>query len=224
MIDALQILTDDTCYAGIWKSWFLKGLLWRLQAPEWDLYVLKPKPAHKVENWRAPSWSFASVEGVVLYSLIENAVRWDYCAELEECQVNPKGRNPLGELESGFIKIKGPITSIVEISDEKVRESTTGGRACKIQMRLHVLAECSVYFDIDSYDSCDVLMITPRTGIVITQADTNKDTYVRVGVLSVHRIWDGITEPGQFNPTDPEYLDRSISAANYPEPTSITLL
>ena len=36
VISALQELTSDTCFAGIWKSWFLQGLLWRLQDPDWD--------------------------------------------------------------------------------------------------------------------------------------------------------------------------------------------
>ncbi|KAH4481480.1 hypothetical protein HBH89_249140 [Parastagonospora nodorum] len=43
---ALQKLTGDACLAGTWKSFFLQGLLWRLQDPNWDEYVFFPKTPH----------------------------------------------------------------------------------------------------------------------------------------------------------------------------------
>ncbi|CAN9143616.1 unnamed protein product [Alternaria alternata] len=39
VISALEELTGDICVAGIWKRWFLHGLLWRLQQPEWDIVI-----------------------------------------------------------------------------------------------------------------------------------------------------------------------------------------
>ncbi|KAF1829294.1 hypothetical protein BDW02DRAFT_485652, partial [Decorospora gaudefroyi] len=69
VVSALQCSIGDICLAGIWKSWFLEGLLWRLQHPDWDSYVVLPKKPYRVESWRAPSWSWAALEGVVLYTL-----------------------------------------------------------------------------------------------------------------------------------------------------------
>ncbi|KAF2026588.1 HET-domain-containing protein, partial [Setomelanomma holmii] len=60
---ALQEVTGDEYYAGLWKSWFLEGLLWRLQIPSSDIYVFVPKEPQRLDFWRAPSWSFAALEG-----------------------------------------------------------------------------------------------------------------------------------------------------------------
>ncbi|KAJ4378009.1 hypothetical protein N0V83_000839 [Neocucurbitaria cava] len=215
IISALQNLTGDTCYAGIWKSWFMKGLLWRLQSPEWDLYVFTPKQPFKLDFYRAPSWSFASIEGVALYNEVDYVDAGNFCAQLEDCSVAPKGNNPLGELKSGFARIIGPVTSIVSV-DHKVSRS---GRACKVLLRDQRPVAASVYFDFDPYDSCQILMITPHTGIAITPVGTEKDTFVRVGAVSVGRVWDDV-ELSRAS----ERRGRYLTALAFPPPTSITLL
>ncbi|KAF2729260.1 HET-domain-containing protein, partial [Polyplosphaeria fusca] len=55
IITKLQDLTRDVCYAGLWKRHFLSGLLW---------YVDNPK---KPAEYRAPSWSFAALDGNISY-------------------------------------------------------------------------------------------------------------------------------------------------------------
>ncbi|KAI4688297.1 uncharacterized protein J4E84_005228 [Alternaria hordeiaustralica] len=139
VISALQKLTGDVCLAGIWKSWFLQGLLWRLQIPDWDEYVFFPKMPQRTDAWRAPSWSFASVEGVVVYNALDHDPGRETCAELLECDVCPKGVNPLGELTTGFAKIKAPVASVFDVSPE-VEET---GRGCKVRMTNGRLAEGS---------------------------------------------------------------------------------
>jgi hypothetical protein len=220
VVSALQELTGDMCFAGIWKSWFLKGLLWRLQDPEWDIYVFLPKKPHNASLWRAPSWSFASVEGVVLYTLLENDPSRETCAELQECSVTPKGSNTLGELVSGFARIKGSVARVINIA----KELSSVGRVCMICMEAGRFAEGSVYFDVDNYETCDVLMVTPYTGIAMIPVDTQQDTYVRVGAVSVYRIFDPENELHNIDRPASVNRDRSLGAAHYPAPTIITLL
>jgi hypothetical protein len=222
VISALEELTGDICVAGIWKNWFLHGLLWRLQQPEWDMYVLFPKPPQRAMPWRAPTWSFASVEGVVIYTLLENDPGVGLCAELLDCDVTPKGVNRLGELTKGFARIRAPVAAVFDIAPQQSNES----RACKVRMTDDRLADGSVYFDIDVCESCEVVMVTPHTGIAIIPVNVAESTYRRVGALSVYRVIESTSKDCEPESPEPFNLnrDKSLTASHYPSPTIITLL
>ncbi|KAL1592634.1 hypothetical protein SLS60_011050 [Paraconiothyrium brasiliense] len=220
VISALQKLTGDTCLAGIWKSWFLQGLLWRLQDPDWDLYVFFPKKPQRAIPWRAPTWSFASVEGVVLYTLLENDPGREACAELLDCDVTPKGINPLGELINGFVKIRGPVATVSDISPQQ----SSDGRECLVHMTNGRLGEGRVHFDVNVHDSCQVLMVTPHTGVAITPVNPIEGTYIRVGAVSVYRVFRPASETSQRDSPAIIERDKSLSASHYPSWIIITLL
>ncbi|KAI4952331.1 hypothetical protein J4E91_002800 [Alternaria rosae] len=217
---ALQKLTGDVCLAGIWKSWFLQGLLWRLQDPNWDEYVFFPKTPQRSHPWRAPTWSFASVEGVVVYHLLDHDLGQETYAELLQCDVCPKGVNPLGELKNGFAKIKAPVAEVFDVSPVL----SDAGRVCKVRMTNDRHAEGSVWFDVEVHNPCFVLMITPHTGIAIVPVDVAQGTYTRVGAVAVFRIHDPAPEAFRRDNTAFMDRDRSISSSHYPSPKIITLL
>jgi hypothetical protein len=211
-------LPTDKCYAGIWRSWFLRGLLWRLQVPEMDLYVTVPKPSHKVK-WRAPSWSFASIEGVVLYDKTHDTS--NICAQFLECSLSPKSNNnPHGELEkeTGYANIRAPITSVVNIEPDLTRN----GRACMIKLTDQSLVAASIYFDLDRYDACAALMITPHLGLAIVPVPNKNDTYLRVGLIQVSPLWDAMKNINLFRSANPP--DRFLHAASLPGSTCITIV
>ncbi|RAR12327.1 HET-domain-containing protein [Stemphylium lycopersici] len=222
VISALQKLTGDTCLAGIWKSWFLKGLLWRLQDPEWDLYVFDGKTPCRPAAWRAPSWSFASVEGVVVYAILEIDYGNGLCAELLECSLTPKSsKNPLGELVSGFAKIKAPVVQVSKIA----KEQSYTGRDCMVHMGENQVTEAGVYFDVECYDSCEVLMITPHTGIAVVPVHGRDSmTYSRVGAVEVYRIFDPKGPGGKDDGPASTNRDKFLSIADWPEPSVVFLL
>ncbi|KAK1828729.1 heterokaryon incompatibility protein-domain-containing protein, partial [Podospora conica] len=70
IVDRLEALTGDRCYAGLWRSEMPACLVW---LPEWgadDLdgqlmrqYSMPEEPT----EWRSPSWSWASRDGAVEY-------------------------------------------------------------------------------------------------------------------------------------------------------------
>jgi len=210
-----RYLPGDKCYAGIWKSWFVRGLLWRLQNPELDLNVVVPKKPYKVE-WRAPSWSFAALEGVVLYESHHDTR--DICAELLECHLTLKSKlNPLGALDSGYAKIEAPMTQIINIESK-----TTGkGTPCMIQLEDGSLTAAAIFFDIDSYQACNALMITPHLGIAIVRVNKIEDTYVRVGLVSVHPLWDPMKEPHLIRSIHPP--QRFLKKDSLSKPAIITI-
>jgi hypothetical protein len=212
IVAAVQQATGDVCYAGIWRSWFLQGLLWRFQNPELDVYVSAPKAVQRIVPWRAPSWSFAALEGVVMYDHYDSYRT--LCAELEECSVVPKGSNPLGELKSGSARIKGPLTTIISIE----HIPTINGRACKIRLRDQKFQKATVHLDLEYYDSCEAVMITPYVGLAVTPTLSDENRYVRVGIVTVHRDDHERDHNGMvvFGP--------SFTASDWPAPSTVVLL
>ncbi|KAF2825366.1 HET-domain-containing protein [Ophiobolus disseminans] len=222
VISALQKITGDTCYAGIWRSWFLLGLLWRIQHPDRDIYVFAPKQPRSVGFWRAPSWSFGALEGVVLYDILQRASRaWDFCSQLEHCNVVPSGSNPLGELKSGYASIRGPLT-VISDTDQEIFGNTTNGKACKVHLSGHRYVYGGVYFDLEDYETCNILMITPYDGLALRPVNATTNTYVRVGAVWAFINMGIIHESGAKQSF--AVHESPLSAADYPEPTLITLL
>jgi hypothetical protein len=91
LIATLQQMGGDTC--------FVKSLLWEAANIEpGKAYTKRPN------QWRAPSWSFASIEGCIQYpyTYTWNVLSDDYIlSRVEECNVVPLDlNNPLGELKS----------------------------------------------------------------------------------------------------------------------------
>lgn len=221
VIAALQNLTGDVCYAGIWKSWFLKGLLWRVQDPKLDLYVFASKQATRPDFYRAPSWSFASIEGVIVHDEFQYAADFNYCAQLVDVAVTPKGGNPLGELESGYARIKAPLT-ILKMTEQDRFGADTIGRSCVVRLKNGRFAHASVYFDGPRYETCQVLMVTTSAGLAVQAVEERENTYVRVGAVLIYARMPLADEFGY--PKTYELLKTALLPSAYTEPTLVTLL
>lgn len=100
---------DDAYIAGMWRKSLLEDLLWQ------GLGV------HRVSKYRAPSWSWASVDGTPAGGIYG---KWEPVAEIIDHKVNLKGENIFGEVESGWIKIKAPLVRL--ILDPRVDPEGTG--------------------------------------------------------------------------------------------------
>ena len=176
---AIQRQTNDTYYAGIWKKNFVADLLWRLEDPDFDMCEHGPRYPKRPDAWRAPSWSWASVDGVVRYQ--EITYEGQLCAELEECSVTPSGENPLGGVQDGFAQIRAPVTKIRNIASER----KAGGFMCEIQLEGSSFKKAKLYFDLERLDSCSALMVTPNGGLAIVETEGAQEAYVRVGVVQL---------------------------------------
>lgn len=92
---------DDYC-AGLWRSKLTRGLRWYAEEP--DLF--------RPEEYRAPTWSWASVFGEVQFPRIPGDARKfnieRHQPEIIECKVtlaNPA--NPFGRVTDGKLRMKG---------------------------------------------------------------------------------------------------------------------
>lgn len=90
---------DDTYVAGLWRNNIVEGLCWQSFGP----------PHTRPKMYRAPSWSWASIDGLVAISSIGS---WEDLVEIVDVQVQVKGENPFGEVSGGSIELKAALERV----------------------------------------------------------------------------------------------------------------
>jgi hypothetical protein len=94
--------------AGLWRNSLLDDLLWN--KPWGEVY---PRPV-----WRAPSWSWASVDGQISRDLDlsgrigDRSISKYSSVELIDCNVALKGIDEYGEITSGTLRLRGSCTPV----------------------------------------------------------------------------------------------------------------
>ncbi|EFQ35498.1 heterokaryon incompatibility protein [Colletotrichum graminicola] len=117
LANAMEECTGQKYVAGLWGFHLAYGLLWR-RSEQW-----LRKPA---DGYRAPSWSWASLEGRVY--MPEIATMAPYGNEMEimidivDVHTTPLGLDPRGMLRSGCLKLKGKL----KVADSRVDPATPG--------------------------------------------------------------------------------------------------
>ncbi|MCJ1424334.1 hypothetical protein MMC29_002221 [Sticta canariensis] len=99
MAKAVHDITGDIYLAGLWKSNLAYELMWSSQ------------PATRFATpavWRAPSWSWASIDhGVSFDKITEDST---LLARVISCDVTPRSEQaPFGEITHGILEIDGPL-------------------------------------------------------------------------------------------------------------------
>jgi hypothetical protein len=92
-----QEVTNDTYVAGMWKSRILDLLDW---------YVYEPT-AKLSPDYRAPSWSWASIDGPVKPRRPAHGCK--FLVELVDVGVSTEGKDATVGVTDGFIKLKGTV-------------------------------------------------------------------------------------------------------------------
>jgi Heterokaryon incompatibility protein (HET) len=111
------IVLNDTFCAGLWRNDLQVGLAWNTGADP-----LTPKPS----EYRAPTWSWASVDGEVYWNMRRREVKSEIVMQTKiiSCDIQPKfSLAPLGEVKGGTIEIHGLVREFdwdgkVNIEDE----------------------------------------------------------------------------------------------------------
>jgi hypothetical protein len=112
--------TLDLYYAGLWHNHILEDLHWRAYAREERRlqvnggfraeYGKELCDIHRPE-YRAPSWSWASLDGHIMYVPLDfNHI----LAEFIHCHIYPAGSDPLGRVAGGYIKLRVCFISYIQ--------------------------------------------------------------------------------------------------------------
>jgi hypothetical protein len=99
-------VTGDRYLAGLWERDFLAQLLWTTQYRLGSFAVRSGRPA----EYRAPSWSWASVTGPIRS---RRHTSDKMLCTLLECKVDlVDSADPFGMVSGGYIRITGPLTRV----------------------------------------------------------------------------------------------------------------
>ena len=100
-----RLKLDEKYLAGLWENDLICGLSWALDTKNCE-------EDHRDMSDRAPSWSWASVEGPVKFGFINETNDRPRNPNLRlrfgECVISPRGFNSTGEVESGTLNAVGP--------------------------------------------------------------------------------------------------------------------
>jgi len=87
---------EDEYLAGMWKSTLAEDLAWRVEE----------NCASRLTFWRAPTWSWASVDGRIR---MPNIKKQDCCAEIIHAHCKPSGADPTGAVLEGSLVLKSRV-------------------------------------------------------------------------------------------------------------------
>ncbi|KAI1761627.1 HET-domain-containing protein [Hypoxylon sp. FL1150] len=107
-------LSKDEYLAGLWRSNLARDLLWTTPDPV----------THRPKTWRAPTWSWASVDDTILYDRPppKDAIQ---LATIEEVSATPKTTTvPFGEVETGNLMITAPCF-FQNLADDENRDKAS---------------------------------------------------------------------------------------------------
>jgi hypothetical protein len=196
-------------YAGVWTEWFFQQLLWAISEGE-----IAKRPV----RYRAPSWSWAAIDGRLDWPSSEDLIDAEILCTLLDVEIQPlRSEQPYGAVTAGRIKVYGEVKQVLwsadrkTVKDDKTQAAVTNGimqtfpdvRENNAQdMTVHVLkvAMCSFVH------AC--IMREPRglgkhvEGILLEHI--GNEVYQRVGAIGVRGFdEDKISLPG--------WLDQSLS-------------
>tara|TARA_R110002003_G_scaffold48_7_gene4001 strand:+ start:3937 stop:5616 length:1680 start_codon:yes stop_codon:yes gene_type:complete len=113
---------DDTYLAGLWKNSLFDDLLWVHRAIDWydnqGRYLMVAPTSlqkrNKPQGYRAPSWSWASIDGDVRWKFSHNNGTGKCHAQLLDYSLAPRGSDTFGQLRGGYITLRAPLWQLSE--------------------------------------------------------------------------------------------------------------
>lgn len=103
LAQAMTLRSQENYLAGLWKETLLGDMCWNARYPR-----AKRQPQTR---WRAPSWSWASVDGPIDYYVDLNSEAFTRSikdhALVREAKCTPAGPSLTGEVEDGFATLDG---------------------------------------------------------------------------------------------------------------------
>lgn len=165
----------DRYLAGLWENSFIDDMCWR------HVGVKTCRP----EKWRAPSWSWASIDGRINYffAASENTAY----SRLVRATTQLAGSDFTGEILSAYVVLKGPIralqvTRVYEDNFEVVIESSTVN--CYVDSHTEILrglvkVGTTIFcLRLRSFFAADLV-------VTLVEVDGKPNVYQRVGIVEM---------------------------------------
>ena len=165
----------STYFAGLWKESLSFDLMWQLDTSE--------RSHRKPISYRAPSWSWASVDGLVYYDGLlagQNPLRSSFI-DLLDASILLAGSDPMGQVTSGVLTLRAHVVYLSlehgQDWDERLcgRNSNDG---FPVRQNIHLDFE-----NLNTLRSIWLLYVMDREGIVLMKTPGEEDIYERLGIF-----------------------------------------
>ena len=120
-MEILQSSNDAVYFAGLWRSKLIESMLWQVtDGKRADRSPCERSPTYGSVGYVAPSWSWASVRGKVIYKPREEVGKrsdldcntYTNLVDILETYTLPtNSQNPYGQLQECHIKLRGMVIS-----------------------------------------------------------------------------------------------------------------
>lgn len=185
--------TQDTYIAGLWRETLLDDLIWQATGHARGLTSDPP-------SYRAPSWSWASIDGPFGAFCrgqgsekggYMEGVTWSDTATILDVSVTPKGSDLYGEVTDAWIKLRAPLEKLEQCGNWqttkqvwklKTKNGKEEGTICILDTKARAdEAEGKEVFALVLVKNDGGGMNLHYHGIVVTKVEEREGTYRRVG-------------------------------------------
>lgn len=196
-----------TYMAGLWRDYLHVELLWHV----WGF-----RAARRPSDYRAPSWSWVSVEGSIEYdfggALPRNPISTICHVDVLDINCSLKGNDSTGQVTAGYIRLRGKL---VQTSCEQPFESKQDNAGLPTLRRNGIRTEFYPDVSLDALEPSYCLRIrtvnygiqVPLPGdykttssLVLQRVKNAESTFTRIGCLIHNKSddftawWDGAEE------------------------------
>lgn len=178
--------TGDRYLAGLWLATLPQSLLW---------HAIEHASLLPTEFYRAPSWSWASVDGFIDINM-NNHENFDTSCEILEAYTIPRTTNPYGQVRGGYIRLRGPLKQ--GVVGPTIVHKVYSGRNVHISL-LDPSSSKSV--GDNSYCRFDTTVVgegnkvwclevqsDSSRGLLLVQTDNEEGEYCRIGVFVLDNL------------------------------------
>ena len=133
----METTLDDQYCAGLWRKSLVTGLFWNSDCRE-QLLCPRPKP------YRAPSWSWASLDGPIEQPYSERwCTRMKSLINITNCKVENTADNTSSSVTGGILRLSGSLASMQLRPESQDKWSVFFNGAWR-QERLFVSLDCKI--------------------------------------------------------------------------------
>lgn len=104
----IGLILEDEYLAGLWKRFLSRQLLWFVSHP---LSADGGHPSSRPSKYRAPSWSWASIDGCVVPGNVNGQDEWNLVPTFLDASVDLLSEDTTGQVTGGRIVAQGPLVS-----------------------------------------------------------------------------------------------------------------
>ena len=164
-------VTDGVYLAGLWKSDLRRGIMWK---PKFREHMTRPS------TYRAPSWSWAALDGAVEWGQYFRYLDHDDTFEIRTAEITLSNVHTTGRVIGGRLVISGRLLPVIQI----MQKPGKWNKGAYFDPNTFEKAECDLVSELSLERVIQALLLTKIFGLLLQPTDdckNGKEEYRRVG-------------------------------------------